>query len=117
MRRSLGTDDKKEPKAFRVFADRAFGYGIDFRFENGKCRLFDYVERQDMSYDPDAGTVTLVGTNKRVTIVGINIKGLYQLMLDREIGEVTERHEPEHMMQVITSEGDCYIKEIRWESI
>ena len=50
-----------------------------------------------------------------MTILGINLEGLYEQILDHEIGEVVERHEPEHMAASIAKAGEAYVRELMWE--
>jgi len=115
MRRSLGTSSNGEVKAFRNFTERKLGFAIDFRFENGRRRALSYADLVDAEYDPDLGGIILEGIGKRVTILGINLEGLYEQILDHEIGEVIERHEPEHMAASIAKAGEAYVRELIWE--
>lgn len=117
MRRSLGTENGPNAgsAACRVFTQRKIGFAIDFRFENGQRRMMPYSELLDAEYNPDLGGIILEGIGKRVTILGANLVGLYEQIIDHEIGEITERHEPEHMMATIASRGEPYIRELMWE--
>jgi len=42
---------------------------------------------------------------------------LYELILDHEVGEVVERHEPEHLMDNLTSRGEAYVRSLMWERV
>lgn len=120
MRRSLGSEDKPTavgPAAFRVFNNRKIGFAIDFKFESGHRKALSYADLVDAEYNPDLGGIILEGIGKRVTILGINLQGLYELLLDHEIGEVVERHEPEHMMATVANRGEAYVRELMWERL
>ena len=117
MRRSLGTNGDGAAKAFRTFTERKLGFAIDFRFENGQRRAMSYADLVDAEYNPDLGGIILEGIGKRVTILGINLEGLYELILDHDVGEVVERHEPEHMAEAVAKAGDAYIRQLMWERV
>lgn len=119
MRRSLGSDQGPDyaNAAFRVFTQRKIGFVIDFTFENGHRKAFPYSELLDAEYNPDLGGIILEGIGKRVTILGVNLQGLYELIIDHEIGQVVEKHEPEHMMETVAGRGEAYVRELMWERI
>lgn len=120
MRRSLGSDDKPtpvRPVAFRVFTQRKIGFAISFKFENGHRKAMSYADLVEAEYNPDLGGIILEGIGKRVTILGINLEGLYEQIIDHEIGEVVERHEPEHMMAEVAKRGDVYVRQLMWERV
>lgn len=119
MRRSLGSDNSPNfvDCAFQVFVQRPIGFAIDFRFENGHRRAFSYADLVDAEYNPDLGGIILEGIGKRITILGINLTGLYELLLDHEVGAVIERHEPERMMAEVARRGEAYVRELIWERL
>lgn len=119
MRRSLGSDESpnRGNAAFRVFTQRKLGFAINFRFENGHCKALSYADLVDAEYNPDLGGIILEGIGKRVTILGINLEGLYEQIIDHEIGEVIERHEPEHMMATVAKRGEPFVRELMWERV
>ena len=71
----------------------------------------------DAEFNPDLGGIILEGIGKRVTILGVNLQGLYELIIDHEIGEVIERHEPEHLMADVAKRGEAYVRELMWERL
>ncbi|MEO1564314.1 MAG: hypothetical protein AAFR98_12825 [Pseudomonadota bacterium] len=116
MRRSLGTSlDGGELTAFRTFCDRPLGFAINFKFENGHRRALAYADLVGAEYNPDLGGIILEGIAKRVTVLGLNLEGLYEQILDHDVGEVTEKHAPEHLMAEIAKTGTPYIRQILWE--
>ncbi|MBA4131674.1 MAG: hypothetical protein C0519_09640 [Hyphomicrobium sp.] len=119
MRRSLASEQSPEfvNAAFRVFTQRKIGFAIDFAFENGRRRAFSYSELLDAEYNPELGGIIIEGVGKRVTILGINLEGLYELLIDHEVGQITERHEPEHMQEAVVNRGEAYIKQVMWERV
>lgn len=119
MRRSLGSENTVNPTggAFRVFSQRKIGYAIDFQFESGMRRMLPYSELIEAEYNPELGALLLEGVGKRVTIYGINLVGLYELIIDHEVGQVIERHEPEHMMATVATRGEPYVRELEWEKL
>lgn len=119
MRRSLGSDNGPNfvVAAFQVFTQRKIGFAIDFRFENGHRRAFSYADLVDAEFNPELGGIILEGIGKRVTILGINLDGLYELLLDHEVGAVVERHEPEHMMAAVAKRGEAYVRQLLWERL
>lgn len=119
MRRSLGSDNGPNfvASAFQVFTQRKIGFAIDFRFEKGHRKGFSYADLVDAEYNPDLGAIILEGIGKRVTIYGINLEGLYELLLDHEVGAVVERHEPEHMMAAVAKRGEAYVSRLQWDRL
>lgn len=118
MRRSLGTSPEGgQSRAFRTFSERPLGFAINFKFENGHRRALSYADLVDAEYNPDLGGIILEGIGKRVTIYGINLESVYERILDHEIGEITERHEPEHLMASVAKTGEPYVRELMWERI
>jgi hypothetical protein len=118
MRRSLATDQESGHKAYRSFSERSrLGYSIVFNFKNGSRRLFEYSDLVDAEYNPDLGGIILEGIGKRVTLVGTNLAGLFDLIADHQLGEVTERHEPPHLEAALAKTGQPYIRELIWERL
>lgn len=119
MRRSLGSDESPNLGncAFRVFKERKIGFAIDFRFDNGHRKAMSYGDLVDVEFNPDLGGIIIEGIGKRVTILGINLQGLYELILDHEVGQVIERHEPEHLMADVARRGEAYVRELMWERL
>ncbi len=119
MRRSLGSEQGPETgsAAFRVFKERKIGFAINFKFENGHRKAMSYADVVDAEFNPDLGGIILEGIGKRVTILGINLEGLYEMILDHEVGEVTERHEPEHLMDALAGRGEAYVRKLMWERL
>lgn len=119
MRRSLGSENGPAvvPSAFRVFTQRSHGFAIDFKFESGRRRALAYADLVDTEYNPDLGGIILEGIGKRVTILGLNLIGLYEQIIDHEVGEVIERHEPEHLMAAVAKRGEPYVRELMWDRV
>ena len=119
MRRSLGSEQGPDAgqAAFRVFKERRIGFAINFKFENGHRRALSYADMVDAEFNPDLGGIILEGIGKRVTILGFNLEGLFEMILDHEIGEVTERHAPEHQMDVVADRGEAYVRQLMWERV
>lgn len=119
MRRSLGTDESPNfvKAAFRVFNNRKIGFAIDFQFENGHRKAFSYADLVEVELNPELGGIIIEGIGKRVTIFGFNLDGLYELLLDHEVGLILERHEPEHMMAIVAGRGEAYVRQLMWEGI
>lgn len=120
MRRSLGTNDESPnfvKGAFQVFSNRKLGFAIDFQFDNGHRRALSYADMVEVELNPELGGIIIEGIGKRVTILGVNLDGLYELLLDHEIGRIHERHEPEHMMASVAGRGEAYIRQLMWERI
>ena len=119
MRRSLSSDESPNfiKAAFQVFKNRRIGFAIDFQFDNGYRKGFSYADLVDIELNTELGGIILEGIGKRVTILGFNLDGLYELLLDHEIGLVLERHEPEHMMAGVAGRGEAYVRQLMWERI
>jgi hypothetical protein len=118
MRRSLATDLEAGRKAYRTFSEKSrLGYGIVFKFKNGSRRLFEYSDLIDAEYNPDLGGIILEGIGKRVTLIGTNLIGLFDLIADHQLGEVIEQHEPPHMENITAKSGEPYIRQLIWERL
>lgn len=120
MRRSLGTNDDSPnfvKAAFQVFNNRKIGFAIDFQFDNGHRKAFSYADLVEVELNPELGGIIIEGIGKRVTILGFNLDGLYELLLDHEVGLILERHEPEHMMASVAGRGEAYVRQLMWERI
>ena len=118
MRRSLATDQEGGRKAYRTFSERSrLGYGIVFKLKNGTRKLFEYSDLIEAEYNPDLGGIILEGIGKRITLIGTNLVGLFDLIADHQLGEVIEQHEPVHLEAATAKAGEPYIRQLIWERL